>query len=73
MSTLIHHSTTPGATGSVPVHFGTGTFVARDEDRTGGTIPMPTFARRPSYISGGYSTEFQSWTAKTLSIGDSFR
>ena len=47
----IHHSTTPGATGSVPVHIGTGTLVARDEDLTGGTIPMPTFARRPSTMS----------------------
>ena len=44
----IHHSTTPGATGSVPVHIGTGTLVARDEDLNRGTIPMPTIARRPS-------------------------
>ena len=29
----IHHSATPGATGSVPVHTGTGTLVARAEDR----------------------------------------
>ena len=47
----IHHSTTPGATGSVPVHIGTGTPVARDEDRIWGTNPMPTFARRPSTMS----------------------
>ena len=47
----IHHSATPGATGSVPVPLGTGTLVARDEDLTRGTIPMPTFARRPSTIS----------------------
>ena len=47
----IHHSTTPGATGSVPVQIGTGTPVARDEDRIWGTIPMPTFARRPSAMS----------------------
>ena len=43
----IHHSATPGATGSVPVHIGTGTIVAGDEDRIRGTISMPTFARRP--------------------------
>ena len=35
----IHHSTTPSATGRP---------VARDEERIMGTIPMPTFARRPS-------------------------
>ena len=35
---------TPGYTGSVPVHFGTRTTVARDEDLERGPIPMPTFA-----------------------------
>ena len=30
----IHHSTTQGATGSVPLHIGTTTLVARDEDLT---------------------------------------
>ena len=30
------------------MHIGTGTPVARDEDRIGSTIPMPTYARRPS-------------------------
>ena len=40
---IIHHSTTPSATGSV-----TGTPVARDEDQKRRTIPTPTFARRPS-------------------------
>ena len=48
---LIHHSVTPGDTGSVPVHIGTRTPVARDEYHNRGTIPMPTFARRPSTIS----------------------
>ena len=47
----IHHSTTPTAAGSVPVHVGAGTPVARDEDLNKGTIPMPTFARRPSTMS----------------------
>ena len=47
----IHHSAIPGATGSVPVHIGTGTPVARDEDRIKGTIPTPTFARRPSTMT----------------------
>ena len=43
----IHHSMTLGDTGSVPVHIGTITPVARDEVLNRGTIPMPTFARRP--------------------------
>ena len=42
----IHHSTTPSATGSV-----TGRLVARDEDRNEGTVPVPTFAGRPSTMS----------------------
>ena len=36
--------------GSVPVHIGTGTPVARDDDLNRSTIPMPTFARMPSTI-----------------------
>ena len=39
------------ATGAVPVHIGTGTPVARDEDRIRGTIPIPTFASRPSTMN----------------------
>ena len=39
----IRHSTTPRATGLV-----TGRPVARNEDRTKDTIPMPTCARKPS-------------------------
>ena len=35
----------------VPVHSGTGIPVARDEDRIRGTIPMPTFASRPSTMN----------------------
>ena len=45
------NSATPGAAGSVPVHIGTVTLIARDEDRIRGAIPMPTFARRPSTVS----------------------
>ena len=33
------------------MHTGTGTLAASGEDPHGGTIPMPTFARRPSTIS----------------------
>ena len=53
----IHHSTTPGVTRSIPVHIGTGTPVARDEDQNRGTIPMPTFARRPSIMSSFFSVD----------------
>ena len=47
----IHHHTTPGVTGSIPVHTGTGTPVARDEDQHWGTIAMPTFPRKSSTMS----------------------
>ena len=47
----IHHSMTPGDTGSVPVHIGTRTPVAREKDLNRGTIPMQTFACRPPTIS----------------------
>ena len=53
----IHHSTTPGTTGSLPVHIGTGTPVARDEGRIKGTTPMPTFARRPSTMNSSLLVE----------------
>ena len=37
--------------GSVPQATGTGTLFARDQERIKGTIPMPTFARRPMTMS----------------------
>ena len=43
--------TTPSDTVSMPVHIGTGTPVARDEDQHRSTMPMPTFARRPPTMS----------------------
>ena len=46
----IRHCTTPRETGSIPQAVGTVTSVARDEERSD-TIPMPTFARRPSTMS----------------------
>ena len=48
----IRYRTTPRETGSVPQAIGTGTSFARDEERNGRTIPMPTFARRPSTMYG---------------------
>ena len=66
-------TTTPSATGAVPVHVCTGTLVARSEEQTGSTIPMPTFAGKPSTMNSlsscGYPTEFYGWTAKTADIG----
>ena len=53
----IHHSTTPGVPGSIPVHIGTGTPVARDEDQNRGTIPMPTIARRPSTMNSFFPVD----------------
>ena len=53
----IHHSMTPGNTGSVPVHIDTKTPVARDEDQNRSTIPMPTVARWPSTISSLFQVD----------------
>ena len=53
----IHRSTTPSATGTIPVYIGTETLVARDEDQNRGTIPMPTFARRPSIMSSFFPVD----------------
>ena len=47
----IHHCTTPREIGSVPQAIGTGTSLARDEERVKGTTPMPTFGGRPSTMS----------------------
>ena len=41
-------ATPPSATGEVPVLISTKALVAREEERIGNTIPMPTFASRPS-------------------------
>ena len=42
---------TPSATGQAPVLISTGRLVAKEEERIGSTIPMPTFARRLSTMS----------------------
>ena len=44
----IHQFATPCATGEVPVLISTGAPGAREGERIGNTIPMPTFACRPS-------------------------
>ena len=47
----IHYCAKPRETESVPRATGTGTSFARDDEQNKGTIPMPTFARRPSTMS----------------------
>ena len=44
--------------GSVPKASGSGTLFARDDKQTRGTIPMPTFAGRPSTMSSSVLVEF---------------
>ena len=66
----IHHSTTPRATGSVPVHVGTGTPVARDEDRIKGHNSNADICKKAVdhefIIAGGYSAEFYGWTCNSM-------
>ena len=67
----IHHSTTPGATGSVPVHIGTTTLVARGEDQNADICKKAV--DHEFIIAGGDSAEFYDWTAKTANIGTAAR
>ena len=46
-----HSCETQKEQGSVPQATGTGTLSTRDDKQNGGTIPMPTFAGRPSTMS----------------------
>ena len=54
----LHYRTTPRETGSVPQTTGTETSFTSDEEQNGGTIPMPTFARRPSTMSSLFPVDF---------------
>ena len=47
----ILHSTNQSAIGGIPVQRRTGRPVAKGQDQTGSTIPMPIFARRPSTMN----------------------
>ena len=51
-----------GTAGSIPVRIGTESLVARDEDRNKDTIPMPTFARRPSAMSSSFPVDIAQGT-----------
>ena len=55
----IHYCATPRQTGSVPQTTGTGTSFTRDEEQNRSTLPMPTFARRPSTMSSLIPVEVQ--------------
>ena len=62
LSQGIHYCATPTGTESVPQAIRTRTLFARDDKQIRDTIPMPTFAGRPSTRSSkknsGYSAEF---------------
>ena len=47
----ILHSTNQSATGGIPVQWSSGRLVAKGEEQTGSTIPVPIFARRPSTVN----------------------
>ena len=46
-----HQFMTSTAAGQAPAPISTGRLVAREEDRKGSTIPVPTFARRPTTMN----------------------
>ena len=73
----ILHSTTPSASGAVPVQVSAGRPVARGEERIGSTTTMPMPERRSStmnsFLPAEVSTEIFGWTAKTRNIGASVR
>ena len=54
----IHQFPTSSAVSEVPVHISTRAPVAREEQRIGNTIPMPTFASRPSTMSSFMPVDF---------------
>ena len=73
----IHSCAPQRERGSVPQATGTGTLIARGDKQNTDTIPMPTFARRPSNMSFAipvdFFAEFYGWTEKTANIGTAIR
>ena len=55
----IHSCETQRERGSVPQATGTGTLFTRDDKQSRDTLPMPTFAGRPSTTSSTIPLEFQ--------------
>ena len=69
----ILHSTNQGATGVNPVQKSTWRPLAKGEEQSGSTVPVPGFARRPSTMNS-YPRKFHTkngCTAKTGNIGAS--
>ena len=54
----IHSGAPQRERGAVPQATGTGTLFRRDDKQNRGTIPMPTFAGRPSTMSSTIQVEF---------------
>ena len=71
----IHQFATSSAADGAPAFISTKRLVAREEERIGNAIPMPTFARRPptmnAFMPVDISLRFYGWTAKTADIGTS--
>ena len=65
----------PNAASEAPALISTGKPVAREDERIGNTIPVPTFARRPPTMSSFVPVDFPQssvgWAAKTADIGTS--
>ena len=51
------HSTNQSVRGGIPVQKNTGRPVVKGEEQTGGTIPLPIFARRPSTMNSSSPDE----------------
>ena len=64
----ILHSTTPSATGAVPVQTSTGQRVARGQERIGSTSTVPM---SEILLPVEIPQNFYGWTAKTTDIGAS--
>ena len=71
----IHSFLTRSAAGEAPALISTGRLVARDEERIGSTIPMPTFARKSPTMSSSILVDIpqnsMDGQAKTADIGTS--
>ena len=67
-----HPCMAPNAAGEASALISTGRPVAREEERIGSTIPMPTFCKQAAdhevLHSCGYPTELCGWAAKTADI-----